>query len=338
MNTTRTWKPDGACFAQPSGKSKGLQGITKVLKQLFYPNYSFKNATEGVALGNSRGEVKAKVLAERKANGGRGAGKVSAKKLVQAGMKMGNELDDELLLLTRKLVERGDSVSMVEVLTDLIQDRTKEVKFSSDTVKIWAALDKLSLRPVASQVPVWSEKMNITTKLDLLCLNTENHNLVNVQIKRGYNGYYEKHTKTPMSPPFSMLNDSPFYQHQLQILYEWLMMQHSFTGPKHVVMTAMVLRVDNDGVSSYPLTERMLTALGQLAVLAMTNRKAILKERRTTKKKLTQVAKVLEAAFPESRPAPKVKVPVNGKSVHIKKKTPKKKKQEAASSSSKNGH
>ena len=315
------WKATWNCFVQPGTKNKKVPGLTKLLKTMFYKQYSFKNATEGVALGRSNNEVKKSVLAERKAKGGRGAGRVSGKKLQQKGMQMGNELDDELLVLTRWLVESGEKVSMMEALTNLIQKNG--VKFSTDTVRIWAALDKMNLRPIGSQVIVWSARMNVATPLDLLCLNTDTDELVDVQIKRGYNGYYEKHTKTPMSMPFQMLNDSPYYQHQIQILYEWIMMRESFVGPKKVEMDAVVLRVDNEGVTKYPLA-RELMAWAEPAMMVMQNRKMLLKVRKETKKVADKILKALPKAAPktesQSSSSAKPKVKFNNKSVAIKKK------------------
>lgn len=318
----KKWKPDWNCFVNPGNPKKKVPGLTKLLKPLFYDGWSFKNATEGSTLGRSNQDVKKRALADRKSKGGRGTGKVSGKKLQQTGMQMGTEVDQELLALTRELVKTEDS-SMSGTLALV----SKSQQLSPETVKLWVALESLGLRPISSQTIVSSTRMNIATPLDLLCVRLKSGTLVDVQIKRGYNGYYEKYTKMSdrwrsrpagrMAAPFDAFHDSCYFQHQLQILYEWLMMIESFVGPKDVKMDAMVLRVDGEGVSKYPLLPE-LKRLAPQAILVMANRKTIIKSRRETLKVFKKIDKAFAATAP-SNP-----VPFNQHSKLIqKKKTPK---------------
>lgn len=112
--------------------------------------------------------------------------------------------------------------------------------------------------PVAAQVPVGSARFRLGTAIDVLCTKRGRGNaLIVLEIKCGFDRYYLKHSRTPMTRPFHKLKDSCYYQHQLQLMSTaWLLEQ----CPETIQSPAFVLRAHRAGVTAYPLLADLRSA------------------------------------------------------------------------------
>lgn len=105
-------------------------------------------------------------------------------------------------------------------------------KFHKYTLKVMEYLLDNDLIPVASQVLVACDTLMLGTPLDLICVDGRmedfDNNLVNIQLKTGFDKNYEKANGKMMSPFFSSpilmeLDDSYFNRHMIQNMIEhWI--------------------------------------------------------------------------------------------------------------------
>jgi len=175
----------GYVMVTPDGKTRKLDGLTKPLKEVFYP-YQRSESTGGAKTG---------------------------------GSARGNIVDKEI----------ADLVNHCRVSTTL----------SKYTVQVLTYLKKHNLQPFAAQYLVFDENLGIATELDLLCIDLSVavslsgaavDNVVNVQVKTGFDLNYETE-KEYLSSPF--VKDSAITRiyknhkntHQLQNLVEHMIVQ-----------------------------------------------------------------------------------------------------------------
>lgn len=121
------------------------------------------------------------------------------------------------------------------------------------TVRVIAALHKLKLVPIATQVVVGDVKNRFGTAIDILCLDTRG-DLCVVEQKCGFAGYHDAGNGY-MLYEFSKYRNSPFYQHQMQLaLTAWLF----YTSFGLQLRRALVVRVVDEGVHLHELAQEFL--------------------------------------------------------------------------------
>jgi hypothetical protein len=121
------------------------------------------------------------------------------------------------------------------------------------TIKIAQLLARLGLKPIAAQVPVARSDLMRATAADLICTDRDGH-LFLFEIKCGFAGYYKRHTPYRMRKPLQAFDDSPYNQHQLQLLITVRMFEHTYARR---LRGAAVLRATEAGVVSYDADSKL---------------------------------------------------------------------------------
>jgi hypothetical protein len=136
------------------------------------------------------------------------------------------------------------------------------------TKRIIKALHDMKLVPVESQVVVCNEVLRMGTAVDLVCRHRITKKFVVLEIKCGYDSYYNHHTIYKMNEPFSAMNDAPANQHQIQLGLTASMFCRVY-GFKIKDIDCWVIRSHSRGVSAYPLASwvRENLAKAQLSLL-----------------------------------------------------------------------
>lgn len=109
------------------------------------------------------------------------------------------------------------------------------------TLKTLHFLLSNGLQPFAAQVAVGDIDLKLATTLDLLCVDLKldnSNNVVNVQLKTGFDHQYERVGGKMLSPFFSdpilmNMDDSYFNRHKLQNLIEHWIIQQNYGFPLH---------------------------------------------------------------------------------------------------------
>jgi len=248
-------------------EGRTLRGLHDFLSQTFFPTYDFKRANFGPV--------------------GQGAPPSQRAGTAAEGMRIGSLVDAQLRVITQLLArhrELGLSVFIQPKLAVPLRLRQDQQLLQLrqhlhlHTRRIVTALHMLKLRPIASQLPVGHEVLRCGTALDLLCVDLQRR-LVVVEIKSGFDAYYERHTMDPMRAPFQDKNDSPHNQHQLQLVLSLLLFCRTYGLPTARVI-GCVLRTYHKGVAHYPLEswarDRLVSM--QMALAGTTNRELKAKE------------------------------------------------------------
>ena len=139
--------------------------------------------------------------------------------------------------------------------------------FSVYTERVLAYLHKHELQPFSAQHLVFDETLNIATELDILCIDNKvtappNKNIVNIQLKTGFDKNYELKTGYFCSPYVdnSDLENIPTNHkniHQLQNFAEHIILKRNYDN---LVMESVVLVVSESVTSKYRI-DRALVAL-----------------------------------------------------------------------------
>lgn len=106
------------------------------------------------------------------------------------------------------------------------------------------------LQVVYSQFPVADSDLRLCTAIDLVT-QTPDGTLVLIEVKTGYHNYRHRFQRT-MAGPYQQLNDSPYHQHQLQLLLSTRLFRDSFPSQ---ICRAELLYTTPHGVTVHPLLE-----------------------------------------------------------------------------------
>lgn len=127
-------------------------------------------------------------------------------------------------------------------------------EFHKYTVKVMDYLYQHGLVPIASQVLVCCELLNMGTKLDLVCIDTKvadvENNLVNIQLKTGFDKNYTTVVGKMMSPFFNnslltSLDDTYANRHMIQNMVEHWIVQKNYDK---VLCRSQVLVVSENSI------------------------------------------------------------------------------------------
>lgn len=130
------------------------------------------------------------------------------------------------------------------------------------TVKTLQCLKHKNLQPFWAQCNVFDTQLGIATALDMLCIDTKvpalpgRTNLVNVQLKTGFDKNYNHSNGTCFTSPFTpqsaltRMEDSHHNRHQLQLLCEHMIVQNRYGRPLH---SSAIMVISAGCHSLYPL-------------------------------------------------------------------------------------
>lgn len=154
------------------------------------------------------------------------------------GRKKGNELDKELDLWTTK--------------------RKKYKEPSEAFLKVKKMMEEKGLTPIRSQLPLACKYLNIGTRLDILCEDI-NEEYVILEIKRGYDDYFDVHNQGNFIGPAKDLPVSFRMKSFLQLLTTCWLFHHTVHDlPDKPLSAAYVVHVfedekDNTQIDTIPL-------------------------------------------------------------------------------------
>lgn len=139
------------------------------------------------------------------------------------GRKRGNELDKELTLWTK--------------------EKKKYREPSEAFLKVKQMMDEKGLTPIQTQLPLACKHLNIGTRLDVLC-EDRNDNYVILEIKRGYDDYFDVHNQGNFIVPAEELPVSFRMKSFLQLLVTcWLFHHTVHELPDKTLNAAYVVHV-----------------------------------------------------------------------------------------------
>lgn len=221
MSSTVSFKKK---FSSIQVDGKTVPGITKLLKEVFYPKYEYEKATidysktettPGTGYKHVKGSQRL----------GRGfdtaVGKtVSLLKKYPGLLTMQSFLDPQQYLLPYK--NQMKTTDLKSALT-LANRRNPYLKM------LLGFLLKKGYTPIATQVPVGHTGINCGTMIDLV-VKDKKKLYRPVELKTGFENYMYKATKHKMKAPFQDKPDFPLHQHLLQTVQGGTLYKHNFSN------------------------------------------------------------------------------------------------------------
>ena len=242
-------------------KGSPLPGLHPTLKSVFYKNYSYNKATQGPTTPAAKGKI------------------TRLKPGKKAGILVDNELKKTVQLLvkynlpTSVFTSHDHQIKHAVKISDQLTDRDKAMlkkKLSNGTTRLWQTLIKYNLTPEAAQVAVGSKELRMATACDLVCRDSLNRKVI-VEIKTGFATYYHLHTGHFLTGVTPAQTDSPFNQHQLQLMMSIELYRRTF--PLSVVAQGIIMKVDCLGVDVIPLQSFVKNNLSTICNLIQNRKK-----------------------------------------------------------------
>jgi hypothetical protein len=113
-------------------------------------------------------------------------------------------------------------------------------------LEIRKVLSGRSWVPIVAQLPVGCDKLRLGTKIDLLCRDS-NLQLVILEIKCGFDGYYDTETDARMLAPFEKVACTFRNLHFIQLmLTSWLFSHQHTANYNHQLTPSYILRLFHD--------------------------------------------------------------------------------------------
>jgi hypothetical protein len=127
------------------------------------------------------------------------------------------------------------------------------------TIDIAKVLNREGLTPLRAQVAVHDQSSRLGTACDLVCASSCGHFVV-VELKCGYEGGYAK-SRGFMQKSLQGLPDSPYCQHQLQLILTMHLFSKTF-GVRTV--KGIVVRASREGVYLYAARPKLASFLPKI--------------------------------------------------------------------------
>ena len=216
------------------GKQK-LEGITKVLKEVFYPKYDFYKATV------DHGEKTSSSYKHIKGSSRLGRGFDTAIGQCCRLFKKYPFLRIDAFVTSPKPYIARLSKPDARVLQRLNKRRNPYVKMFLQ----W--LGGKGYRLVGTQVPVGHDKLRIATAADAVVAEGDVYHPL--EFKCGYEAYLKKSTKEPMNAPFEKQADYPLNQHHIQMAITHQLYTHTYQELK--VGEPFLLNFQSSGLDEY---------------------------------------------------------------------------------------
>lgn len=217
-----------------------LQGITKVLRQCFYPKYSFFAAK----VDHSTEEQNHEGYKHIKGSARLGRGFDGVVGNVLKLMKKHSFLNPDSFLDPKHHVTpylNKLTKTDANTINRLHKRRNPYLKL----FLIW--LKGKNYKLVDTQTPVGHPGLKIGTMVDAVIHDGERYRPV--EFKTGFESYHMKATRHPMSYPFHDQPDHPLNQHHLQIAVTTALYQYTF--PQLKVGKPILLRFQTSGIDEY---------------------------------------------------------------------------------------
>lgn len=209
-----------------TGKEIQLQGITAIIKRLFFSS----KWTDLAIAGNS------------------------SKKCTSSGKDRGNQVDAEMKdwvkLKTRHRLKRNVKPQTFQTFINGSHEYTRKlIKF----------LEMKNWEPIKAQSLVGCIKARVATPIDLVVKNDKGE-LILIEVKCGYNGVWKKTwTKKHMkvkAPGFTHLNANAYVYATIELVWGWML--YNTTHPVHKAKEAYVINVnDKKEVDAYKIETQL---------------------------------------------------------------------------------
>lgn len=261
----RVWRLRGTFTANEGS----LRGVTRFLDDHVAYSYCYERATQG-PLPPSLAAAEAGMLAA--------PGKsVRQPRTARGGARRGIHVDAYLGRVTEALRQHAVCVDLSRFLT--LPPRQRAKQWPKELVALRRRPPPFALRllhwvhdrnlvPVAAQLPVgrWSV-LRLGTAIDLVCRDARTGEIQLLEVKCGFTRSYHRYSGN-MAAPLQSLDNSPYVQHQLQMLLTTALFRYCF--PDVALLPSLVVRVSAEAINVYPLEERIsrhLKGLYQIAAL-----------------------------------------------------------------------
>lgn len=215
------------------------KGITKIIKAAYFDNYV------PVAPSSSSNFKKNKRKKQRQRNKGKTAHQILQDRLKNKrikGFTLGNVVHEELCDWAR--------------MKNKNTWKRKHPNPNTYTVKVIRALKMMKLEPLFGEWPIYDENIPYATSIDMVCASgTEKGRLVLIELKTGYQGYFNKGNQMMTRSPLKRVPNSPLNQAYIQCLMAKATLE-SLYGLNKVY--GLVVRVHERGVKAYPIPDEFL--------------------------------------------------------------------------------
>lgn len=243
-----------------------LRGVYTSLKERAWPQYDFKKAKYGAPPPEYQAEARRSMDETSTAQRQRQANASARIRTGAQGQKQGTRVDKQMTEIAAYLrqyhkaphkLELQHFVDMQTRVPWSIPKRQELLAFRRKlhpyTIRLVHFLIRQKWMPITGQLAVGCPRLRIGTAVDLICKDTQTNEYIVVELKCGFDRYYFHHTGKNMTRPFTNVQDSPYFQHQMQLaVTTWL---YAFRTPHKLKCRSCVLRIHKTGVSHYPLRD-----------------------------------------------------------------------------------
>jgi hypothetical protein len=228
----------GGTWEMIDQKGRTLRGLHDIIRQQFYPFYSYEAATNGPRTG-PYSEPACRVYQI-----------TQVRNKYRPGQMAGIKLD----LAIKNCIESGKAPTV---------DHPPSCAF-------FKSVAEHHMRAADAQVAVGDSSMFMGTKVDVVCTpkakpgdtSAPEAGVYLLEVKSGFDYYLYRHTVNNMQPPLSAFSDSPFNQHNLQLLLTKHMYRKTFPGVK--VLGCFLVYVSYTSVCWVSLNTEMEELLDQI--------------------------------------------------------------------------
>ena len=235
-----------------------IAGLLPILQNLFYSNYSYYDAIKQERnLLNKPTSSSIEILNVHDVNN-----------LVKHSIDSGKNVD-RLIGITIKLYQKYnlpkdifinktyyDNACKENLISDEAKRKTKfywnrkRNNVISLIIKFWWFLKKFNLKPIYHELPVGNPNLRIATRIDVVCQNENNQKWVLIEIKTGFDRYYNC-SNGYMDIPLQNFKNSIKNQHQLQLLMNQTLFEYTY--PTCSIDTSFILQFHDQGITTHPL-------------------------------------------------------------------------------------
>ena len=145
--------------------------------------------------------------------------------------------------------------------------RELQARINPYTALVIDKLVEMKLDLLAVDLPVGSADLRLATAVDLVCRSAdekEKETLITlVEVKCGFDSHVDKDTGHMLRGPVPELPDSPENQHQMQLLFSWLLFYNNFPA-EAAEARAVVVRVARSDTHVDPLPDRLRAAANEM--------------------------------------------------------------------------
>jgi hypothetical protein len=218
------------------------RGVRTTLQSKFFPHYDYKrctlNSNEPQALLHQYSSSQHQLRSSLKNHKNKPVRDAFNSKM---GLRVGVNVDNQIKA-SIKLSKKYD-----HPIPYMCQHTSGYVK------QFWCLMNRMKLKPIDAQVPVWNESLRIATACDVVCYHIETNQYQILEIKTGHQNYYFKCSPTSMRAPFQHQTDCVFNQNQLQLWLTHTLYQQTY--PQRKLLGPMIVRMHSKGVDTYSLTD-----------------------------------------------------------------------------------